>query len=287
MTPKASCSNCGKEVIQSDKFCNSCGALIELPFSTTEQLSDDKKLQSINTITTEITCPLCGKNNPNDSLYCESCGGTLHSARQTDVKSNTSQRSHQIRFFQSWKLTVTLAIVLIATIILFKYFRNEEPNQPHQASDKTSALIQEIESLQQTIDDNPKDQETILRLANIFYDVKFLPKAVAMYEKYIALDPSNADVRVDLGITYFELSMMDTTKTEEYLIAAKKEMEQALGYIPRHQLAHFNLGIVNLHQGDMAKANEWFTKCVAINPNSEPGKKAKQLLDQHSFNKPL
>lgn len=287
MIPSVTCSICGREVLPSDKFCNSCGALIEQPIGDTKQLSIDRNPQSTKGTINEITCTLCGKNNRINALYCDSCGGVLQSSRKPDVKLNTSQKSGQFSFLQSWKLTVTLAIILIGTLILLTSLRNEEGEQPRKISDKTSALMQEIESLQQSIDENPQDRETILRLANIFYDVKFLPKAVMMYEKYIALDPSNADVRVDLGITYFELSMMDTTKTEEYLIAAKKEMEQALGYVPRHQLAQFNLGIVNLHQGDIVKANEWFTKCVAINPNSEPGKKAKQLLDQHSFNKPL
>jgi tetratricopeptide (TPR) repeat protein len=123
-------------------------------------------------------------------------------------------------------------------------------------------------------------------LANRLHDARAFPGAVSMYERYLKLNPSNPDARVDLGISYFELALGDSLRREEYFGLARKEMQQALQYAPSHQLAHFNLGIVSLHTGDMMGANEWFRKCVKIDPNSEIGKKAQTLINQHSFQQP-
>ena len=55
----------------------------------------------------------------------------------------------------------------------------------------------------------------------------------------------------------------------------------ALEYQPKHQIAHLNLGIVNLTAGNLQKSKEWFQKAVQLNPNSDIGKRAQELLTTH------
>ena len=76
-----------------------------------------------------------------------------------------------------------------------------------------------------------------------------------------------------MGICYYNLQNYD---------AAISEMEQALKYDPKHQIGYLDLGIVNLAAGKMEKSQEWLKKAVQIDPNSEYGKKAQELLSSHN-----
>jgi hypothetical protein len=39
---------------------------------------------------------------------------------------------------------------------------------------------------------------------------------------------------------------------------------------------------VTLNQGNLAQSNEWFKKAIAVNPNTQVGQRAQQILTQHS-----
>ena len=240
----------------------------------------------------QAICHLCGQRNAIGAASCESCGAALtsssvqHPRIEKDKHSAKPLNSTPLRLLQSWRLTVGLAIILVAVVVILKNTRGDNPHSQAGVSPNAASLIQEIESLQKTVDANPGDATSMLRLANLLHDVKFFPKAITTYERYLQLNPSNADARVDLGTSYFELSFTDSTRGTEFLQLAKGEMEKALSYAPKHQLAHFNLGIVSLYRGNIDDANDWFKKCIKINPNSETARRAQQLINQHTFNNP-
>ena len=75
-----------------------------------------------------------------------------------------------------------------------------------------------------------------------------------------------------MGVCYFNLSDHDN---------AIKEMEKALEFNPTHQIGHLNLGVVNLNAGNLDVSKEWLKKAVEINPNSDAGKRAQDLLTSH------
>lgn len=211
---------------------------------------------------------------------------SVQPAKQREQSTKTP-KVYPLKALQSWKVTAGFAIVLIVVVIVLKTNREKDAKPTTQnLSPNASEMVKEIESLQKVVDANPKDEQATLRLANLLHDVKALPRAAMMYERYLEMNPSNPDARVDLGISYFELSLSDSTKREEYTESAKREIEKAITYAPKHQLAYFNLGIVCLHSGDMENALSWFKKCVGIDPNSETGRRAQQFLNQHSLTNP-
>ena len=61
----------------------------------------------------------------------------------------------------------------------------------------------------------------------------------------------NANARVDLGICYFE-----SGDTEN----AISEIKIALKHDKNHQMAMFNLGIINLNIGKIEESKLWFQK---------------------------
>lgn len=275
MIPKLICRNCGHEIASSDRYCSSCGASIDRP-ETAGSLPRSERAST----KTNLICPLCGQANESGSAFCESCGARLGpAAAEVKSKSPSSPRLPPLKIFQSWKLTLGLAVLLIGTLALLKSSRNDSPESisPH-----STGMVKEIQSLQKAVDANPRDARSVLQLANLYHDVRLFPKAIAMYERYIEIDPSNADARVDLGTSYFEMSFEDTSRRGEYLAAAKEAMEKALTYVPRHQLALFNLGIVRFHTGEIDEALDSFKKCVMVDSTSETGRKAMQFLNQHS-----
>ena len=75
-----------------------------------------------------------------------------------------------------------------------------------------------------------------------------------------------------MGVCYYNLRNFDN---------AIAEMSKALEYAPKHQIGHLNLGIVNLSAGNVQKAKEWLQKAVELDPNSDAGQRAKELLNSH------
>ena len=172
-------------------------------------------------------------------------------------------------------------VIVIAVLVAIGVFRNPPKDLTKQEESQGTStgpaisptLVSDIEGLQKNVDSNPQDSGALLKLANALHDAKFMPRAIGTYKKYLALKPSDPDARVDLGICYFESG--DSP-------AALKEMEAALKYDPKHQMAMFNLGIVTLNQGNLPLSNDWFKKAVAVNPNTQIGQRAQQILSQHS-----
>lgn len=141
--------------------------------------------------------------------------------------------------------------------------------------------IQQIDSLQKVVDAHPDDAQTLLRFANLLQDVRVFPRAIEMYKRYLLLRPTDADARVDLGVSYFDLALMDSIHGRTFLDSADVIVRKALTYQPNHQLGHFNLGIINLHRGDIATSNGWFRMCIAIDSTTRVGQQAKEILTQH------
>jgi tetratricopeptide (TPR) repeat protein len=147
-------------------------------------------------------------------------------------------------------------------------------------------MMNRLRELQAHLEKEPRDAAATLEFANILYDVQFFERAAEMYDRYLVMKPDDADARVDLGTSYFQMSFADSTGGKDLIARAESSFVRAIQSRPDHQLAHFNLGVVNLHRGDMPAARRWFEKCIAIDSTTEPAKRARQLMSEHVQNKP-
>lgn len=236
-------------------------------------------------------CPLCGFENLPESRFCENCGAGIAGPRKHSKdrkvapfgsgqdqpkrkKQKRGRRRPERQPLQPWKLfSISLTAVVVAAAIYSLTNQEEDVHIHNGLPGAGTSVIQEIEQLQRTVESNPQDTQSLLRLANRLQDSRFLPRAIEYYRQYLSLVPGDANARVDLGICYFESGDAQT---------AIVEMEKALEFEPLHQLGHLNLGVVNLNAGNLQKSNEWFAKCVEINPNTETGKRAQRILEQHT-----
>jgi tetratricopeptide (TPR) repeat protein len=276
------CPSCGAPLEAGDRFCPSCGRRVEGAKPEAARGAGGGE---------QGRCPFCGQANDRNASTCSACGakiGDAPSRAAAAAPTSGAARSQGIGIFQSWKFTLGIGAVLVAALILLVATRQttttesaQTANEPHDAR-----MMQRIRELQSQIDAQPQNAAALLEFANLLYDVQFFDRAAGMYERYLALKPTDPDARVDMGIAYFQMSFADTLHGEDLIARAETCFVRAIAEKPNHQLAHFNLGIVHLHRGDMAGANEWFRKCAAIDPNSEVGKRARDLMSQHLQNNP-
>ncbi len=143
-------------------------------------------------------------------------------------------------------------------------------DDPHGGVDMSN--LQEINRLQNIVEQNPNDLESLLKLAHLLNDSKFYEKAIETYKKYLSIKPNSPDVLVDMGVCYFELKNYDT---------AIATMKKAIEIDPKHQIAHFNIGIVTFSTDRPKEAKEWWRKAVEIDPTSDVGKKSQELINSY------
>ena len=77
--------------------------------------------------------------------------------------------------------------------------------------------------------------------------------------------------------------MQDSSNAARYFAQAIQEMRTVAESSPRHQPAAFNLGIVNLHMGNLEESNKWFKRAVELGKSTDLGMRAEKILQQHSF----
>lgn len=293
---KAVCGDCGAALSQGDRFCPQCGAIVE-GMATAEGRAE----------ASHVRCGVCGHEAGVDANFCESCGSSLKGAggaprqkqgsRKTNARTEHSTREKGKRrvSFEPWQLITGGMVLLLVAFFAYTEVTRDPPTRKPSTQESvpapTAEMLQEIEQLQRAVDANPNDVASLIRLANLLHDVgmhnqMFLNRAINTYAKYLKLKPSDPNARVDMGICFFEMAREDTSNAASWLSRAIQEMETAFKFNPDHQPAAFNLGIVNLNAGNLEESSKWFKKAMDIDGSSDLGKKARQMLEQHSLQGP-
>ena len=144
---------------------------------------------------------------------------------------------------------------------------------------------QQISAYQDLITKNPKDLLSIRKLGDTYLDMGeaqsqtgdvnnadwSYKKAIDQYRSYLVLNPSDLDVTLDLGYTYTELGMDDVALREIQLVTAAA---------PTNQRAWLNQGYTYLTMGNVTEAKAALQKAIDLDPKSQIGQQAQQLLDQ-------
>ncbi len=273
MSNQVVCPQCKSSIDAADRFCPHCGKKQE------HARNDSKELK-------KVVCSSCGRINSAGNTFCDGCGSELaqkeHGSQEASRQPVKQGASKKLRAKKTSPATyVLIGFAVLAAVLIVLEFRNSpaahtesaETSAPSQETENNAALLNEIQSLESAVKSDPKNSEAIIHLANKLHDAKFYPRAIEAYKNYLKLEPKNADARVDLGICYFEM---------ENPQQAVKEIESALAIDPKHQMAMFNLGIIQLSSGNLQEAKKWFKQCADIDSATTAGKRAKELLQQHS-----
>jgi cytochrome c-type biogenesis protein CcmH/NrfG len=231
-------------------------------------------------------CNECGHKFDKEYKFCPECGTKISGSKNTKVKSSDKSVSvSNVEKTLNPKVIYGILVAGFAVILIILFTSgtfdsapvvNVPVNQNQQQNNVSSGVnlnnIQMINDLEAKIKANPEDYKSLLELGHLKNDSGLYEAAIQNYKTYLDKNPKDADARVDMGVCYFNLK--DYTN-------AIKEMETALKYVPNHQIAQLNLGVVNLSAGNIEKSKEWLKKAYDLDPTSEVGKKAEQLLNNH------
>ncbi len=272
------CGQCGHRLTLRDTVCPNCHTPVD--FTATDPGE-------------AVVCKACGQKNDPAADYCQSCGVRLKAlpppkpkppkAQKRPVKSQSGEKRKDY-----WPYIALVAILALAGVIAYtEWFSRpsssstttETKEFPSNQTPKVSAA--EIEQARQAAEASPGDMSLRLHLANMQQDGGFYLPAIENYKKYLAKEATNANARVDMGVCYYNLGLTDSVHAFDDYSTAVKEMRRAFEQVPSHQPAAFNLGIVFLQMGEMDSSNAWFRRATAINTQTDLGKRAQKILEQH------
>jgi len=132
-----------------------------------------------------------------------------------------------------------------------------------------NALI--IKQLQEEAQQNPKDSDIPLRLANLLYDQRQYQQAIEWYQKSLALNPNNVNARTDLGTAYYYTGQSS---------AALEQYSRSLAIDPDHKPTLLNLIVVNLEgTHNLAAARRAWERLHKLDPANPNLQSLKQKLD--------
>ncbi len=224
-------------------------------------------------MTKKNNCPGCGHEIESTDNFCRNCGKKLSRKQAGDKKEESNLLSGRIVYIFTLVILVLIILIFVLNSKPGDTKPVETPQQTTQLSESVPMIDhQKISELKSIVSKNPEDASSIIMLANLLHDSGLPEDAIIYYKKFLSLHESDPDARVDLGICYFELG--DNA-------SAKAEMEKAIKFSPKHQKAHYNLGIINLKDGSIEKANEYFKKCYELDASTPTGMEAKRIMEQH------
>jgi tetratricopeptide (TPR) repeat protein len=138
---------------------------------------------------------------------------------------------------------------------------NDAQGQSAQITpEQQKAMVEQaVAPLLATLKTNAEDFNTLVQVANVYYDGRQYPEAIKYYQLAVKSQPTNADLLTDLGTSLWYTGDAD---------GAIAEFQTALKYRPDHPGTLFNLGVVRW-QGklDPKGAVEAWQELLRRNPN--------------------
>jgi len=137
---------------------------------------------------------------------------------------------------------------------------------------KQEMLAKAAEPMLKTLQQNPADWDTVVKIGNLYYDAQEYPKSIEYYERALKLQPKNADVRTDMGTAYWYTGNADK---------ALAEFDRALKDKPNYASTLYNMGIVRW-QGKMdpAGAVSAWQKLLDTNPSYPQRQQVQDLIQR-------
>lgn len=155
---------------------------------------------------------------------------------------------------------------------------SEEQSSGQSSSGESSspAASQQLdlsETLQkhlQVLKENPSDAATLAKVGDLYFSMRQFDIAIGYYNRAVKINTQDVDSYNDMALASFYLN--DFT-------GALKHIDSGVRINPSYQRIWLTKGFIHsMGQGDKEKAIEAWTKCVAIDPDSQVGKAANDYL---------
>lgn len=131
---------------------------------------------------------------------------------------------------------------------------NVPDGHPNVSNDQLLAMFKEA------LQKNPSDVTLMVRYANFLFDLGKFSEAVDWFQKVVAQEPDNLDVKTDLGTALWNAGEKDK---------AMAMYQQILKKDPKHMATLHNIVIVHLEERDLTAAEQTLKKMEEIDPKYE------------------
>jgi cytochrome c-type biogenesis protein CcmH/NrfG len=143
---------------------------------------------------------------------------------------------------------------------------------PQQQASSPEMVAKAVEPLLARLKNNPNDTDTLVKIANLYYDTQTYPQAIEYYERALKLEPGNPDVRTDLGTSYWYSGNPDK---------AIENFQKALAVDPNHPGTLFNLGVVRWQgKKDPKGAIAAWQKLLQTHPDYPQKEQVQMLIER-------
>lgn len=139
------------------------------------------------------------------------------------------------------------------------------------AIEGTTSSQHELKSLEASLKQNPGHAPILVRMAQVSMEMGNKEQAIRHLQEAVAADPKNRDARLELGKALFEFGNVE---------AAIRETKGLLEIDPYNIDGLYNLGAIYANLGQNDRAREYWTKAVAVDPDSEDAQRPRDALAQ-------
>ena len=169
-------------------------------------------------------------------------------------------------------MRILLCAVLVMLFGATGCQQKEASNKQVVAPPQAMISPQQIDNLRSLAKMNPGKADGWIALGNALMDTQQFNEAIDAYQKALALDPKNVDVRVDMGTCNRNAGKPDV---------AIAEFRRAIKLNPNHLNAHRNLGVVlAFDMKDRAAGIKEFEKLLALAPNAPDSAQIKAVIEE-------
>ena len=180
--------------------------------------------------------------------------------------------------FGNWKLwtaAIPLAVGLGVFFLLggLDSFHSKSSHAPVKAVDTNRPAPQdpthEKAALEEELKKKPDHAPILLRLAELARDAGQPRQAAEYLKKAVAADSKSLDARLELSRTLYEINDVE---------GALAETKRLLADRPNQIDALYNIGAIYANLGKADLARQYWTQAVAVDPNSDSGRKSADAL---------
>jgi cytochrome c-type biogenesis protein CcmH/NrfG len=148
-----------------------------------------------------------------------------------------------------------------------------QSSQPQVSPEQQKAMVAEaVAPLLSNLKQNPNDFDSLVKIANAYYDGQQYSDAVKYYQQAVKIQPKNSDVLTDFGTAIWYMGDADK---------AISQFEIALKYQPGRASTLFNLGIVRWEgKQDPKGAVQAWEELLQKNPDYPDKQKLQEFIDR-------